>query len=313
MGNALGPWGISPGAEDLYRLLLRTPDALDRADGEGAFFKDRSTTLLAELEQAGLIVWRNQQIVVMPPSKAIETLITHELRQLDARISELGEAKSTLTRYAADYRPQGAETPLAQIVPFPESRDVLLGLIHEADGPVNTIYLTLEPAWDERRELLEQAFSLSKGFRLLVPIEYLNHDQISSDLRALSTPKIEVRLVARTVTSLSVFGSLAASTLTDPYDYHSDRLIMRTPALISIFDDYFETLWRVGVPLSREVDDEADRVLMLMAQGFKDEAIASQLRLSLRTVRRRVAELLDHLGADSRFQAGVEAARRGLV
>ena len=314
MTNALGPWGISPGAEELYRLLLRLPDALDREDGEGAFYSADADSFLGELERAGLVIRRSDRMIVMPPSKAIESLVTREMRGLDARLQELGEAKSTLTRYAADYRPQAADTPLAQIVPFPESRDVVLGLIHEADAPVNTMYLTLEPAWSERRELLEQAFALSKGFRLLIPIEYLNHEQILSDLRALSAAsKIEMRLVTRVVTSFSVFGNTAASTLTDPHDYHSDRLIMRTPALISIFNDYFDTVWRVGIPLTQEADRESDRVLLLLAQGLKDEAIASQLRLSLRTVRRRIAELMDQLGVDSRFQAGVEAARRGLI
>jgi DNA-binding NarL/FixJ family response regulator len=35
--------------------------------------------------------------------------------------------------------------------------------------------------------------------------------------------------------------------------------------------------------------------------------------MSVRTVRRRVADLMDDLGADSRFQAGVEAVRRGWI
>jgi DNA-binding NarL/FixJ family response regulator len=33
--------------------------------------------------------------------------------------------------------------------------------------------------------------------------------------------------------------------------------------------------------------------------------------LGLRTVRRRISGLMIELGADTRFQAGVEAARRG--
>ena len=41
------------------------------------------------------------------------------------------------------------------------------------------------------------------------------------------------------------------------------------------------------------------------------EQISRALGISLRTVRRRVAEITDDLGADSRFQAGVEAVRRG--
>jgi DNA-binding NarL/FixJ family response regulator len=52
-------------------------------------------------------------------------------------------------------------------------------------------------------------------------------------------------------------------------------------------------------------------VLMLMSSGVKDEAAARQLNVSDRTYRRHVADILSRLGASSRFQAGVEAVRRG--
>ena len=45
--------------------------------------------------------------------------------------------------------------------------------------------------------------------------------------------------------------------------------------------------------------------------GRTDEQIARKLGISLRTVRRRVAALMTELGVDTRFQAGVEAVRRG--
>jgi hypothetical protein len=35
--------------------------------------------------------------------------------------------------------------------------------------------------------------------------------------------------------------------------------------------------------------------------------------MSRRTFARRVAALMDHLGATSRFQVGVQAVRRGLI
>ncbi len=52
-------------------------------------------------------------------------------------------------------------------------------------------------------------------------------------------------------------------------------------------------------------------LLQQLAVGAHDEQIARKLGISLRTVRRRVADLMRELGADTRFQAGVEAARRG--
>ena len=57
--------------------------------------------------------------------------------------------------------------------------------------------------------------------------------------------------------------------------------------------------------------DVRGSLLRQLAAGAKDEQIARTLGLSLRTVRRRVADLMIELGADTRFQAGVEAARRG--
>ena len=57
----------------------------------------------------------------------------------------------------------------------------------------------------------------------------------------------------------------------------------------------------------------AGYLLQLLAAGQKDEQIARALGMSLRTVRRRVADLMTELGSDSRFAAGVEAARRGWI
>lgn len=54
-------------------------------------------------------------------------------------------------------------------------------------------------------------------------------------------------------------------------------------------------------------------ILKLLATGLKDEVAARRLGISERTFRRHVAALMDGLGAQSRFQAGVLAARAGMV
>jgi DNA-binding NarL/FixJ family response regulator len=75
-------------------------------------------------------------------------------------------------------------------------------------------------------------------------------------------------------------------------------------------------MWDKATPVA-ELDRGAARpdlrrlLLLQLADGAKDEQIARTLGLSLRTVRRRIADLLIELGVDSRFQAGVEAVRRG--
>ena len=74
----------------------------------------------------------------------------------------------------------------------------------------------------------------------------------------------------------------------------------------------FEELWSRAVPLPwGRRGDAVAQVMRLAAQGLSDETIARQLGVSVRTVRARFAEAMADLGAQSRFQAGVEAARRG--
>ncbi len=46
---------------------------------------------------------------------------------------------------------------------------------------------------------------------------------------------------------------------------------------------------------------------------MKDEAIARQLDMGARTLQRRVAHLLGLLGAETRFQAGIQASRLGWI
>jgi DNA-binding NarL/FixJ family response regulator len=48
-----------------------------------------------------------------------------------------------------------------------------------------------------------------------------------------------------------------------------------------------------------------------MAEGEKDEAISRRLSISVRTCRRHIADYMAQVGATSRFQAGVIAARAG--
>lgn len=62
-----------------------------------------------------------------------------------------------------------------------------------------------------------------------------------------------------------------------------------------------------------EVGGIDERVVSLLAAGTSDQAIARQLDVSVRTVERRVRRILDDLGASTRFAAGAEAVRRGLI
>ncbi|MFK5634469.1 MULTISPECIES: LuxR C-terminal-related transcriptional regulator [unclassified Ornithinimicrobium] len=87
-----------------------------------------------------------------------------------------------------------------------------------------------------------------------------------------------------------------------------------------------EEIWQLSTPFAptmeaahRAPGDQAPleardhRILALLTTGLSDQIIARQTGVSVRTVERRVRYLMEHLGAATRFQAGVQAARRGWV
>ncbi|MEE1764538.1 DNA-binding response regulator [Streptomyces sp. SP18BB07] len=69
------------------------------------------------------------------------------------------------------------------------------------------------------------------------------------------------------------------------------------------------TYLRKNIP---HLDADGRVILKALGSGLTDESAAKQLGLSLRTYRRRVAELMVKLEANSRFQAGLRAGELGL-
>lgn len=91
-------------------------------------------------------------------------------------------------------------------------------------------------------------------------------------------------------------------------------VVVSDSALTGALQALFEQLWNQAVPLrlsEPDGDDPVATLLKLLATGMKDEAIARHLGISGRTLRRRIAQVQEQLGASSRFQAGLQAARRG--
>jgi hypothetical protein len=104
----------------------------------------------------------------------------------------------------------------------------------------------------------------------------------------------------------------------DP-DAPAGLIVLRDPEALRLLDAQFELAWRIGIQpaVGRRPEAGPDpvdlAVLDALASGRKDEVAARQLGLSVRSLRRRVAQLMARLGAASRFEAGVRAAERGWV
>jgi DNA-binding NarL/FixJ family response regulator len=95
--------------------------------------------------------------------------------------------------------------------------------------------------------------------------------------------------------------------------------VTTAPALVGGVHALFEAAWETATDLKAflhderpQLDPESRTVLRALGSGATDATAARELGMSLRTYRRRVAELLNTLDAASRFQAGVRAGELGL-
>nr|WP_256332725.1 hypothetical protein [Streptomyces sp. 2131.1] len=67
----------------------------------------------------------------------------------------------------------------------------------------------------------------------------------------------------------------------------------------------------IGSVTNGQVTDEDRELRTMLSSGLKDEAMARRLEIHVHTVRRRISRLMRELKAETRFQAGVQAAMRG--
>ncbi|HEY7049967.1 MAG TPA: helix-turn-helix domain-containing protein [Jatrophihabitantaceae bacterium] len=97
---------------------------------------------------------------------------------------------------------------------------------------------------------------------------------------------------------------------------HPSRLL---DGLIALFEDYWNRAVALTTALTTNSAPNAEfsqvdlETLALLCTGIKDGAMARQLGVSPRTLNRRIIRVMTLLGASSRFQAGLQAAKRGLL
>lgn len=158
------------------------------------------------------------------------------------------------------------------------------------------------PRGPHSRVLLDHSTLVNRQTRQHV--DFLS--SVGSDVRTVACVPFRMVLVNSSVVFLSA-----------PDEYRGDIAVVRHPTVVGSFRAAFERLWGTGTPFatngasSREMlrDQLRTGILQHLTAGEKDEVIARRLGLSVRTCRRHIASIMDELGANGRFQAGVLAER----
>ena len=259
-----------------------------------------------------------------------------------AEVTELGaeELELSARRAAVETRRQAIRAVLPDWIDALRSTPTV-NAVDVVTGPTEIGNVILHYASQCRDELLSVApgrgpmrldprtrtanlYTLSRGVRTRALYQHvaLRDRSGRSYLRELAEQGARVR-VASSVPGRSLVIDREAALLPIP---GSDPLLLsglavvREPSVVAWVVATFEQLWSEATPLEDllgrtpaepGVDHTRAAILRLMAEGEKDDAISRRLSVSVRTCRRHIADYMAQVGASSRFQAGVIAARSG--
>jgi DNA-binding CsgD family transcriptional regulator len=143
-------------------------------------------------------------------------------------------------------------------------------------------------------------------------------DAIKEDVRSGEEARVIAELPLKLVVADRVIG-LVPLTVDQPHV--EAALLLHASSLLDAFVMLFESLWDQAVPLrfndTTSVEDQQNssgvdvEVLSLAVAGLGDDAIAARLNVSVRTVHRRIRQMMTELGARTRLQMGFLASKRG--
>ncbi|GAB1507965.1 LuxR C-terminal-related transcriptional regulator [Actinophytocola sp. KF-1] len=157
-------------------------------------------------------------------------------------------------------------------------------------------------------------------YRVIVPDTARTAPVLATRLGTLALAGADTRTVPEVPTDALV---IDGSVVVLPVDRTSGgrslgTAVFRLSSVVTTTMELFERVWLSAVPMTpSDMPDAAElnarerELLSLLSSGSTDESAAVRLGVSVRTVRRMVADIMNRLGARSRFQAGVKAADRG--
>ena len=302
--------GIEPDDEELYECVLRqtNPTVSDLATRLRRPPEEirRGLATLAELGLITSLSGTPKRWVAPPPDVAIGTLIQNRERRLRS-------LQRTVRHYVNAYqRGEAAADANAHLVEALHGRDAIGERVEQLHAQAREQVCILDkPPHAQAEAGPAQHGSLRRGITYRTVYERASLDtpgrleevrrgvEAGEEARVLPQLPMKLLLVDRRWAMVPISAGVA-----------DHALVIRSSALLDGLVSLFEQQWQRAIPMFAAAgpDDGGDLLTMLLT-GMTDETIARRLGIGLRTVQRRVRALMDELGADTRFQAGYQAAR----
>lgn len=174
----------------------------------------------------------------------------------------------------------------------------------------------------ELADVLSRLRDRRLSIRVLCAPGALVTQQGRAGLGELSRSGVDVRIARHALNDVAVIDGrhVLLCARAGPEAEPGPKIIVEAPALartiLDLLGGVHAAASRLETFLHYNDPDKAElmvAILGLLNQGRKDATAARTLGLSVRTYRRRVADVLSWLDVSSRFEAGVRAAELGLV
>ncbi|GAB2934602.1 hypothetical protein ACFMQL_06520 [Nonomuraea fastidiosa] len=332
MGDLLG--GLLP-----ERLAAGYAAFLSRGEcpEEEAAGRAGSRAVLDELIARGLVhrVVYASSAAIRPtdPALAFRDII-HDLQRrliessdrLAAAYGRLNDVQRIFARRAIEQAPEEA---IRIVTDKEEIHSLSLSIINSAQSD----FLGLH-TWRFERPLRKESsappprgvISRDVRCRSIYSTEYFENEVGHHVIQSSIAEGEEVRIIRRLPMKMKLVDEEVAMLPLTPTGADGIALV-KAPVIVKALRQYFELLWdratpvaapggagAVPVPSARGGPTELQlRLVGMMALGLKDESIANRTGMSLRTVRRHISTIMEMLSAETRFAAGVMAAKRGWI
>jgi predicted transcriptional regulator len=325
----LGVLGIEPDVELVYRALLSRPNAGAGvlADVLGVAELDIQKALSILVETGLATRTDGEEFVAAPPAVALGALIT---TQRDA----LRVAEQALAAFAEEHRSAAVRPSISDLIEVVTGVDAIrhryLQVQHAANHELRHFITAPFVAVPPEENPAEKA-ATDRGVRIRAVLErtMLAEPGVIEEAAESMHRGVELRVVDQLPIKLSLADTdLALVPLATEPGREPGAVMLQRSGLVTALDALFEMVWRHAYPLAESnlggdpLGEEpvtggpgaVDRqILSLMLAGLTDQALASQLDVSLRTVQRRLRHLQDLAGVSTRMQLGWYAARHDWV
>ncbi|MBX9423726.1 MULTISPECIES: helix-turn-helix domain-containing protein [Streptomyces] len=265
--------------------------------------------------------------VVVDPDVALLRLLRRERDRLQDRLAATSRAHTAIEALAGPFLRAGA-APCSEveveIVTDPQrvTRE-LTDLTDTVRTAVHVMHTGSVRREDMTAELERDRSRAARGVRVraMYSRRVGTVPEMTQHLADRAALGVELRLSPVVPMNMVLADENFALLPTDPHDPDSPTILARGPGLVRSYLALYEYCWQAASRYGEEpgenggdgLSDQQRAALRMLASGIKDEQIARSLGVSLRTVSRLLSEVMQELGAASRFEAGVKAARLGLL